>query len=264
MDSHLQHLHQGNKKKLAEYVKKANGVELDPNSIFDVQVKRLHEYKRQHLNAFHILSRYIAIKENPDGDFTPHTYIFAAKAASGYFMAKKIISFICAISDMINNDPDMRGRLKVVYLEDYNVTLAEKLMPAADISEQISLSGTVETGNNTTYTSSGSGAFLGFVQYAVPVLYKDSKADVNPWTYTLSLEGMEDVWAVFSMRYDKSKGEGASNEGNTYILEVTLQNYEKDAALVEHPCSMTLTLYSNLGSQSGGQTVSWNGHNVIE
>ena len=126
------------------------------------------------------------------------------------------------------------------------------------------MDGTVKAGNNTTYTSGGSGAFLGFVQYAVPVLYEDSKANVNPWTYKLSLEGMEDVWAVFSMRYGKSKGEGASNEGDTYILEVTLQNYEKDAALVEHPCRMTLTLYSNLGSQSGGQTVSWNGHNVIE
>lgn len=113
-----------------------------------------------------------------------------------------------------------------------------------------------------TYTSSGSGAFLGFVQYAVPVL--KSGNSVIPWTYKLHLDGMEDVWAMFSMRYGKSKGEGASNEGDTYILEVTLQNYEKDAALVEHPCSMTLTLYSNLGSQSGGQTVSWNGHNVIE
>ncbi len=135
-----------NKKEFAKLVKKTNGVDLDPNSIFDVQVKRLHEYKRQHLNAFHIVSKYLAIKENPDGDFIPHTYIFAAKAASGYFMAKKIISFICALADLINNDPDMRGRLKVVYLEDYNVTLAEKLMPAADISEQISLSGTEASG----------------------------------------------------------------------------------------------------------------------
>lgn len=135
-----------NKKEFAKLVKKTNGVDLDPNSIFDVQVKRLHEYKRQHLNAFNIVSKYLAIKENPDGDFIPHTYIFAAKAASGYFMAKKIISFICALADLINNDPDMRGRLKVVYLEDYNVTLAEKLMPAADISEQISLSGTEASG----------------------------------------------------------------------------------------------------------------------
>ena len=99
------------------------------------------------------------------------------------------------------------------------------------------------------------------MQYAVPVLYKDSKANVNPWTYKLSLEGMEDVWAVFSMRYGKAK-EGASDDGSTYILEVTLRNWETTPG--EHPCSMTLTLYSNLKSQGGGQTVNWNGHNVIE
>lgn len=123
------------------------------------------------------------------------------------------------------------------------------------------MDGTVKADNNTTYTSSGSGAFLGFVQYAVPVLYKDSKANVNPWTYKLSLEGMEDVWAVFSMRYGKAK-EGASDDGSTYILEVTLRNWETTPG--EHPCRMTLTLYSNLKSQGGGQTVNWNGHNVIE
>ena len=135
-----------NKAAFAKRIAKSTGVKLDPDSIFDVHVKRLHEYKRQHLNAFQIISRYLAIKDNPDGDFEPHTYIFAAKAAPGYFMAKKIICFICALADVINNDPDMRGRLKVVFVEDYNVTMAEHLMPSADISEQISLAGTEASG----------------------------------------------------------------------------------------------------------------------
>lgn len=142
----LERIKTHNKERFAEQVYKKSGVKLDPNSIFDVQVKRLHEYKRQHLNALNILTEYLTIKANPNAEYTPHTYIFGAKAASGYFVAKKIIEFICALSNMINNDPDVRGRLKVVYCEDYNVTMAENLMPAADISEQISLAGTEASG----------------------------------------------------------------------------------------------------------------------
>lgn len=135
-----------NKEDLAALIKKTNGIALNPAAIFDIQVKRLHEYKRQHLNAIHILSRYLAIKADPAGTFTPHVYIFGAKAAPGYFMAKKIISFICELAELINNDKDVDGRLQVVYMEDYNVTMAERLMPAAEFSEQISLAGTEASG----------------------------------------------------------------------------------------------------------------------
>ena len=135
-----------NKEDFAKHIYKTTGEKLDPDSIFDVQVKRLHEYKRQHLNAFSIVADYLAIKDNPDGEFVPHTYIFGAKAAPGYFMAQQIISFILALRDLVNNDPDVKGRLKIIYIEDYNVTNAERLMPAADVSEQISLAGKEASG----------------------------------------------------------------------------------------------------------------------
>ncbi len=144
--SDLRKIKTANKEDFAALAKSRTGITLDPTSIFDVQVKRLHEYKRQHLNAFNILAKYLEIKANPNGNYTPHTYIFGAKAASGYFMAKKIIEFICALSKLIDNDPDVKDLMKVIYMEDYNVTMAEALMPAADISEQISLAGTEASG----------------------------------------------------------------------------------------------------------------------
>ncbi len=135
-----------NKERLSDYILRNNGIRVDPDSLFDVQVKRLHEYKRQHLNALNILHTYLELKEHPRREFTPRTYLFGAKSAPGYFLAKEIIQFICDLSKMIDADPAVRDKLQVVYLEDYRVTLAELLMPAADISEQISLAGTEASG----------------------------------------------------------------------------------------------------------------------
>ncbi len=137
-----------NKARLAEFIFQANGIEVDLNSIFDVQVKRFHEYKRQHMNALHIVHLYNQLKRNPRSKIVPRTFIFSGKAAPGYFLAKRTIKLINAIAEIVNNDRDVAGRIRVVFLENYSVSLAELLIPSADVSEQISTAG---------YEASGTG-----------------------------------------------------------------------------------------------------------
>ena len=135
-----------NKKNFAAYLEKSTGQVIDPNSIFDCQGKRMHEYKRQHLNALNIAAQYLYLKSNPNAEFTPKTYIFGAKAAPGYYMAKQMIRMICKLGKLIDNDPAVKDKLRIVYLEDYCVSLSERLMPASEVSEQISLAGTEASG----------------------------------------------------------------------------------------------------------------------
>ena len=127
-----------NKVRLAKYIQEHNGIEVDPRSIFDVQVKRLHEYKRQLLNILHVMYLYNQLKDNPDMEFYPRTFIFGAKASAGYYNAKMIIKLINSVADVVNNDPAINGKIKVVFIENYRVSNAELIFAAADVSEQIS------------------------------------------------------------------------------------------------------------------------------
>lgn len=148
---------QANKQALADYIWKHNQIEIDANSLFDVQVKRIHEYKRQLLNVLHIIALYNRLKHNPDLEIVPRTFIFGGKAAPGYFMAKLAIKLINAVGEVVNKDPDVRGRLKVVFTANFNVSLGQRIYPAAELSEQISTAGKEASGTgNMKFAMNGS------------------------------------------------------------------------------------------------------------
>jgi starch phosphorylase len=146
--SEVRQIKQANKRDLASYIQKQTGIMVDPATMFDVQVKRLHEYKRQHLNVLHIITLYNRIRHNPGIELVPRTVIFGGKAAPGYFMAKLIIKLINAVGEVLNREPDIRDRLKVVFLPNYNVKQAQRIFPAADLSEQISTAGYEASGTS--------------------------------------------------------------------------------------------------------------------
>ena len=182
-----------NKLRLAQYIARANGINVDPDSMFDVQVKRLHEYKRQMLNVLQILYRYNQIKANPSASWQPKTYIFGAKASAGYIRAKQIISLIVAVSNFVNNDPDVRGKLKVVFIEDYRVSLAEIIIPAAEISEQISIAGKEASGTGNMKFMINGAITIGTLDGANVEIH-DQVGDENMFLFGMKADEVEALW----------------------------------------------------------------------
>ncbi|NFH90414.1 glycogen/starch/alpha-glucan phosphorylase [Clostridium botulinum] len=217
------------KKQLAEYIRDEEGMELDPNSIFDIQIKRLHEYKRQLLNAMYILDLYYRIKENPSLDIPKVSFIFGAKAFPGYVRAKAIVKFINEIAELVNNDKDVNGKIKVVFVHNYRVSYAQKLFPAADLSKQISTAGKEASGTGNMKFMLNATPTFGTYDGANIEIVQES-GEENNYIFGLKVEDIDDIKEEYNPMtyYKKNKSikrvldtliDGTFDDGNTDDFE---------------------------------------------
>ena len=245
-----------NKMNLASLIKDRTGVTVDPHSLFDIQVKRIHEYKRQHLNALHVITLYNRIKKNPDQDIVPRTIIFAGKAAPGYFMAKLIIKLVNSLADVINNDPDVAGRLKVVFLPDFNVKNAQIIYPAADLSEQISTAGKEASGTGNMKFSMNGALTIGTLDGA-NVEIREEVGKENFFLFGLTTDQVRDLKSqgYDPRQYEESNaelqqvmdslGDGTFSNGDTEMFKPLVDS------LLQHDEYMLLADYESYIKSQG-------------
>lgn len=233
-----------NKVRLAKYIKEHNGIEVDPNSIFDVQVKRLHEYKRQLLNILHVMYLYNQIKDNPGMEFYPRTFIFGAKAAAGYRNAKNTIKLINTVADVINNDASIGGKIKVVFIEDYKVSNAEWIFSAADVSEQISTASKEASGTGNMKFMLNGALTIGTMDGANVEMYDEVGAD-NIFIFGMSADEV----IAHEQRHDYNPMDVYNNDGDVHRV----LNQMVDGTYSQNDRELFRELYNSLLNPQPGQ-----------